>query len=156
VDLLGGLSAEIASSARRRGAAALIAEIGDTERFHDSGQLLACAGVHPADQRSGRKGANPETACHMSKAGNAHLRAPAYRMAVVGVGHNPVIAAHCARKHAASKSKTNALGHCMRKALSIVWGVWHNGVGFDPDWGVETRGDRMGSSWRDSPGDPHA
>jgi hypothetical protein len=29
----------------------------------------------------------------------------------------------------------NALGHCMRKALSIVWGVWRNGVDFDPDWG---------------------
>jgi len=25
----------------------------------------------------------------------------------------------------------------MRKALSIVWGVWRNGAGFDPDWGVE-------------------
>jgi hypothetical protein len=30
----------------------------------------------------------------MSKAGNAHLRAAAYRMAVVGVQHNPVIKAH--------------------------------------------------------------
>jgi transposase len=29
-------------------AAALIAEIGDTERFDDIGQLLAYAGVHPA------------------------------------------------------------------------------------------------------------
>ena len=54
----------------------------------------------------------------MSKAGNSHLRAAAYRMAVVGVQHNPVIAAHYARKRAAGKSKMNALGHCMRKALS--------------------------------------
>ena len=30
----------------------------------------------------------------------------------------------------------NALGHCMRKALSLVWGVWRNGRDFDPDWGV--------------------
>jgi transposase len=116
-------------------AATLIAEIGDIGRFDDFDQLLAYAGVHPAERSSGRKGANPETSWHMSKAGNAHLRAAAYRMAVVGIQHNPVIAAHYARKRAAGKSKMNALGHCMRKALSIVWGVWRNGQDFDPDWG---------------------
>jgi len=26
----------------------------------------------------------------------------------------------------------------MRKALSIVWGVWRNGTDFDPNWGVGT------------------
>jgi len=118
--------------------ATLIAEIGDIARFDDFDQLLANAGVHPAERSSGRKGANPETAWHMSKAGNAHLRAAAYRMALVGVQHNPVIAAHYARKRAAGKSKMNALGHCMRKALSIVWGVWRNGQDFNPDWGVGT------------------
>jgi hypothetical protein len=40
----------------------------------------------------------------MIKAGNAHLRAAAYRMAVVGVGHNPVIAARYARRRAAVSS----------------------------------------------------
>ncbi len=117
--------------------ATLIAEIGDIGRFSDFDQLLAYAGVHPAERSSGRKGSNPETAWHMSKAGNSQLRAAAYRMAVVGIQHNPVIAAHYARKRAAGKSKMNALGHCMRKALSIVWGVWRNGADFDPDWGVE-------------------
>ena len=115
--------------------AALIAEIGDIERFDDVDQLLAYAGVHPAERSSGRKGADPETSWHMSKAGNAHLRAAAYRMAVVGVTHNPVIRAHYERKRAAGKSKMNALGHCMSKALSLVWGVWRNGQDFDPDWG---------------------
>jgi Asp-tRNA(Asn)/Glu-tRNA(Gln) amidotransferase A subunit family amidase len=100
-------------------------------------QLLAYAGVHPAERSSGRKGANPETSWHMSKAGNAHLRAAAYRMAVVGIQHNPVIRAHYERKRAAGKSKMNALGHCMRKALSLVWGVWRNGQDFDPNWGLE-------------------
>jgi transposase len=71
----------------------------------------------------------------MSKAGNAHLRAAAYRIAVVGTTHNPVIAATYRRKRAAGKSKMNALGHSMRKALSIVWGVWRNAIDFDPSWG---------------------
>jgi RNA polymerase sigma factor (sigma-70 family) len=95
----------------------LIAEIGDIWRFDNVDQLLAYAGVHPAERSSGRKGANPETSWHMSKAGNAHLRAAAYRLAVVGVTHNPVIRAHYERKRAAGKSKMNALGHCMSKAL---------------------------------------
>jgi transposase len=118
--------------------ATLLAEIGDIERFTDFDQLLAFAGVHPAERSSGRKGSNPETAWHMSKAGNSHLRAAAYRMAVVGVHHNPVIRAHYERKRAAGKSKMNAIGHCMRKALSIVWGVWRNGQDFDPNWGAGT------------------
>jgi transposase len=117
-------------------AAALIAEIGDITRFDDVDQLLANAGVHPAERSSGRKGADPETSWHMSKAGNAHLRAAAYRMAIVGVQHNPVIGAHYERKRVAGKSKMNALGHCMSKALSLVWGVWRNGVDRDPDWGL--------------------
>jgi hypothetical protein len=29
----------------------------------------------------------------------------------------------------------NALGHCMSKALNLVWGVWRNGTDWDPDWG---------------------
>ena len=67
--------------------ATLLAEIGDIGRFSDFDQLLAFAGVHPAERSSGRKGSNPETAWHMSKAGNRHLRAAAYRMAVVGLSH---------------------------------------------------------------------
>jgi transposase len=117
--------------------AALIAEIGDISRFDDVDQLLAYAGVHPAERSSGRKGASPETSWHMSKAGNAHLRAAAYRLAVVGVRHNPVIGAHYARKRKAGKSKMNALGHCMSKALSLVWGVWRNGADWDPEWGSQ-------------------
>ena len=116
--------------------AALTAEIGDIDRFEDVDQLLAYAGVHPAERSSGRRDANPETSWHMSRAGNARLRAAAYRMAIVGVQHNPVIRAHYERKRAAGKSKMNALGHCMSKALNLVWGVWRNGVDWDPDWGL--------------------
>ena len=119
-------------------AATLIAEIGDIGRFGDFDQLLAFAGVHPAERSSGRKGFNPETAWHKSKAGNSDLRAAACRMAVVGIQRNPVIAATYARKRAAGKSKMNALGHCMRKALSLVWGVWRNGQDSDPNWGLES------------------
>lgn len=113
-------------------AATLMAEIGDIWRFTDVDQLLAYAGVHPKEQSSGTRGASPETSWTMAKTGNAYLRAAAYRMAVVGVQHNPILRAHYARKRAAGKSAMNALGHCMSKALAIVWGVWRGGKDFDP------------------------
>ncbi len=47
-------------------AATLLAEIGDIRRFSDVDQLLAYAGVHPKEQSSGKKGANPETSWTMA------------------------------------------------------------------------------------------
>lgn len=111
-------------------AAALVAEIGDIFRFSDFDQLVAFAGVHAAERSSGKKGADPETSWHMAKTGDAYLRAALYRMALVGTVHNPVIREHYRRKRAQGKSKMNALGHCMKKALAIVWGVWRSGHDF--------------------------
>lgn len=111
-------------------AAALVAEIGDIFRFSDFDQLVAFAGVHAAERSSGTKGADPETSWHMAKTGDAYLRAALYRMALVGTVHNPVIREHYRRKRAQGKSKMNALGHCMKKALAIVWGVWRSGHDF--------------------------
>jgi transposase len=116
-------------------AAVLLAEIGDIWRFADVDQLLAYAGVHPKEQSSGKKGERPETSWTMAKTGNAYLRAAAYRMAIVGIKHNPILRNHYARKRAAGKSAMNAIGHCMSKALSMVWGVWRSGQDFDPRHG---------------------
>ena len=82
----------------------------------------------PFDQ----KGANPETSWAIAKTGNAYLRAAAYRMAVVGIQHNSITREHYARKRAAGKSAMNAVGHCMSKSLSLVWGVWRGGKDFGP------------------------
>ena len=113
--------------------ATLVAEIGDIHRFSDFDQLVAYAGVHPAEKSSGQKGANPETSWQMAKTGNAYLRAALYRMSVVGLQHNPTITAHYARKRAQGKTKMNALGHCMKKSLAIVWGVWRSDRDFTPE-----------------------
>jgi transposase len=110
--------------------ATLIAEVGDIHRFARFDQLVAYVGVHPAEKSSGEKGANPETSWRMSKAGNAYLRTALYQLAIVGIQHNPIIRAHYARKRAQGKSKMNAVGHCMKKGLAIVWGVWRSGEDF--------------------------
>jgi transposase len=116
-------------------AATFISEIGDIWRFEEFDQLAAYAGVHPKEQSSGTKGQNPETSWHMAKTGNAFIRSAAYRMAVVGTQHNPVIRAHYLRKRAQGKTAMNALGHCMSKSLAIVWGVWRSGRDFDTNLG---------------------
>ncbi|HUZ86412.1 MAG TPA: IS110 family transposase, partial [Candidatus Baltobacterales bacterium] len=85
-------------------AATFIAEIGDIWRFEDFGQLDSYAGIHPKEQSSGTKGQNRETSWRMAKTGNSYLRSAAYKMAVVGTQHNPVIRAHYLRKRAQGKS----------------------------------------------------
>jgi transposase len=112
--------------------ATLIAEIGDIFRFADFDQLVAYAGVHPAEKSSGQKG-GPETSWRMAKSGNAYVRAALYRMSVVGLQHNPTIRTHYLRKRAQGKTKMNALGHCMKKSLSIVWGIWRGDHDFMPE-----------------------
>jgi len=116
-------------------AATFISEIGDIWRFDDFDQLAAYAGVHPMEKSSGRKGQNPETSWHMAKTGNAYLRSAAYVLAVVGIQHNPIIKAHYQRKRDQGKKPMVAVGHCMSKALAIVWGVWRSGADFDPTKG---------------------
>jgi transposase len=116
-------------------AATFISEIGDIWRFDDFDQLAAYAGVHPMEKSSGRKGQSPDTSWHMAKTGNAYLRSAAYVLAVVGIQHNPIIKAHYQRKRDQGKKPMVAVGHCMSKALAIVWGVWRSGGDFDPTKG---------------------
>ena len=112
-------------------AATLIAEIGDIWRFDDFDQLAAYAGTHPKEQSSGRHGEKAETSWRMAKTGNSYLRSALYRMAVVGIQHNPIIKEHYQRKRQQGKAPMNAIGHCMAKSLAIVWGVWRSGQPFD-------------------------
>jgi transposase len=114
-------------------AATLIAEIGDIWRFDDFDQLAAYAGTHPKEQSSGRHGEKAETSWRMAKTGNSYLRSALYRMAVVGIQHNPLIKEHYLRKRQQGKAPMNAIGHCMAKSLAIVWGVWRSGQTFDPN-----------------------
>ncbi|HKC19145.1 MAG TPA: transposase, partial [Candidatus Dormibacteraeota bacterium] len=114
-------------------AATLIAEIGDIWRFDDFDQLAAYAGTHPKEQSSGRHGEKPETSWRMAKTGNSYLRSALYRMAVVGIQHNPIIKEHYLRKRQQGKAPMNALGHCMAKSLAVVWGVWRSGQYLRPE-----------------------
>jgi transposase len=99
---------------------AYAAEIGDIWHFKDFDRLASYSAAHPKEQSSGTKAQNPETSWRMAKTGNSYLRSAAYKMAVVGTQHNPVIRAHYLRKRAQGKTAMNALGHIMAKALAVV------------------------------------
>lgn len=112
-----------------------LAEIGDIIRFETFDQLLAYPGVHPVEGGSGRNGADPKSGRRVSEAGNAHLRPAGLPDGPSGgTVHNPPspsITGGCARRagHVGERPRP------LRKALSIVWGVWRNEGGFDPPWG---------------------
>lgn len=111
-------------------AAALVAEIGDIFRFDDFDQLVAFAGVHAAERSSGKKGRRPrDELAHGQDWGRVPARG--------AVPHGPGRHRAQARRPRALPSqargqqvKMNALGHCMKKALAIVWGVWRGGHDF--------------------------
>lgn len=90
-----------------------MAEIGDITGSGRSVISSAFAGVHAAERISGRNGANPETACRMSKTGNPHVPAvpaAAYRVAVLGITQ-PDHRRHCARQQPGGQVKMNPPGH---------------------------------------------
>lgn len=104
-------------------AAALLAEIGDVHRFSSSSQLIAFCGVEPSIFQSG---AFTGTRQHLTKRGNAHLRALLY-MAVVGMvqfKHNSVLLAYYEKKRLREgKPYKVAIFACVNKLLRIVFAI---------------------------------
>ena len=72
-------------------AATFMAEIGDIFRFTDFDQLLAYAGVHPAERSSGTKGARPETVVAHEQ---GRQQPPARRGVPGGGGRHPAQPRH--------------------------------------------------------------
>ncbi|MCP4913492.1 MAG: IS110 family transposase [Oligoflexia bacterium] len=109
----------------------LIAEIGNIGRFGNVKQLVAYAGIAPAQRQSG-------TSVHgksmINKHGSKRLRKTLYMPAMVAVQYNPVIEKFYQRLLSAGKKPLCALVACMRKLLHIVYGVLKNKKHFDPAW----------------------
>lgn len=104
-------------------AAAFLAEIGDVRRFSTVSKLIAFCGVEPSIFQSG---AFTGTRQHLTKRGNAHLRALLY-MAVVGMVHfklNPVLLAYYEKKRLREgKPYKVAIFACVNKLLRIIFAI---------------------------------
>ena len=108
---------------------ALIAEIGDIQRFANSDKLARYAGIAPIRMGSGGKETMKKT-----KQGNRKLYDTFYNLAVQQVQvckgskipRNPVFYAYYNQKLNEGKSKSQALLCIMRRLVRIIYGMMKN------------------------------
>ncbi len=108
-------------------AAAIVAKIGDIDRFATADQVVGYFGVFPRENTSGvdRQGKPllPGT-MSMSQQGNDLVRSYLWNAARAAIRYNPAIGPLYGRLRAKGKRDDVAMGHCMRKLLHLVFAVW--------------------------------
>jgi len=110
-------------------AALLLGEILCVEKYHTARQLVAHAGLAPAQHVSGSSVHRKSRLC---KVGNSRLRKALYFPSIVAKRYNPVVKAFCDRLLAAGKTKMQVICAAMRKLLHLAFGVLKSNKPFDP------------------------
>jgi len=100
--------------------AAILAEIGDVQRFERVEQLVAYAGIDPSVYQTGQFQA---TQAHMSKRGSPYLRHALWLAAGMAIQHDAELRAYYQAKRAAGKAHGIVLGAVCRKLLARVYVV---------------------------------
>ena len=98
----------------------LLSELPDVSSFADAKSAATYAGLNPSNHQSGTSVKHP---AHLSKGGNAILRAALYMPAMTAIRFNPHVKALYERLIAGGKSRMAALCAAMRKLLMIAYGV---------------------------------
>jgi len=111
--------------------ATVLAEVPNILAFETAAQLAAFAGVTPRQFHSGSSVHRPT---HISKCGNARLRAALYFPAMVALRHNPIIRAFGDRLKATGHTGKSIVVAAMRKLLHLIYGVLKSGLPFDPNY----------------------
>jgi transposase len=115
-------------------AAVLVAKIISLDRFATPEALVGYFGVFPEENTSGvdRQGnpVPPGTMC-MSAKGADLVRRYLWNAAKSAIQCNPAVRALYARLRARGRRGDVALGHCMRKLLHQVFGVWASDQPYD-------------------------
>lgn len=101
-------------------AAILLAEIPDFRAFSHNKQITAFVGLDPRDHQSGSS-VNRRT--HISRLGNARVRAVLYMCALSARRHNPILKAFADRLKEKGKAPKEVLVAVARKLLVIAYGV---------------------------------
>lgn len=97
--------------------------------FDAAPQCAAFMGLVPVQHESG---SSVRGRSHLSKAGNARIRAKLYMAAVVSIQHNPDIKRQYERLLKNGKVKMSALGAAMRKLVHICFGVLKHQQPYQP------------------------
>jgi transposase len=98
--------------------AAIVAEIGDVNRFDNVEKLVAYAGIDPSVYQTGQFRASE---AHMSKRGSPYLRHALWLAASVAIKHDPQLQAYYERKRQEGKPYGTALGAVCRKLLARIY-----------------------------------
>jgi transposase len=101
-------------------AAAILAEIGDVQRFDSLDKLVGYAGIDATVYQSGQFEAQ---VAHMSKRGSAYLRHALWLAASMAIQHEPDLKSFYVRKRAEGKPHGVALGAVCRKLLARIYVV---------------------------------
>jgi len=109
--------------------AQLMAFLGDLSQYTDVRQVVAHAGLNPAQRQSG----NFEGRARISRIGDAVLRAKLYMPALTGRQHNPALKAMAERLAERGKPFKVVMCALMRKLIHIVWGVLKSGKPFSAE-----------------------
>jgi transposase len=118
-----------------RTAAILVAKIVNIERFPTASHLTSYFGVFPEERSSGVDPDGnpiPSGKKRMSRQGNDLVRKHLWLSALSAItGCNPAVVALYARLRQRGRRGDVALGHCMKKLLHQVFGVWTTGKPYD-------------------------
>jgi transposase len=98
----------------------LLAEMGDINRFTGVKQVVAFAGLAPAERQSGT---SVRGKAMLNKRGSRRLRKSLFMPAVVASMHNPDVKELYQRLKTAGKKPMVAMVACMRKLLHIAYGL---------------------------------
>ena len=106
----------------------LLAELSPLPHDMRPEQWVAHAGMDPRPSESGTSMHPPR---HISKQGNARIRAALFMPALVAVQHDPHVKAYYQKMLASGKPKMLALNAVMRRQLHALWGMLHHRQDWD-------------------------
>ena len=111
------------------GAATILAEIGDINRFKNSASLVAFAGIDPTVKQSGEFNS---THNHMSKRGSPYLRHAIFMAAATCSFHDSPLNAYYKKKRDQGKHHLTATGAVARKLTTVIYAVLRDGKPYEP------------------------
>jgi transposase len=98
--------------------AAILAEIGDVNRFESAEKLVAYAGIDPTVYQTGQFQASQ---ARMSKRGSPYLRHALWLAATMAIQYDPELGAFYQAKKAEGKHHGTAIGAVCRKLLARIY-----------------------------------
>jgi transposase len=109
-------------------AAALVANIGNINRFETSEKLVAYMGL---DCRVYESGTSIKGKGYITKRGNRYLRHVLFNATFVGVRVNPILKRYFQKKIGEGKHYFSAMTATERKLIHIIHAVWTRGTPFE-------------------------